>query len=236
MPPAPLSGIQISMDESFFKHNALTMGISLSNEQMEQFNLYRQELLVWNTKINLISEKSAQEVDSRHFLDSLTALRFIDKENARVLDIGSGAGFPGLPLKIARPTLELYLMESNRKKASFLKHIIRKLQLEKTIVSHCRAEDMLKQNNWHEYFDIVISRAAFRLSEFISFSVFFLAEGGKFIALKGDNSENEFVLCAKDKNVSVLFELFQYDTVEYFTEKRRKIVVGKKLKKEKKIF
>ncbi|HQO14982.1 MAG TPA: class I SAM-dependent methyltransferase, partial [Smithellaceae bacterium] len=85
------------MDESFFKHNALTMGISLSNEQMEQFNLYRQELLVWNTKINLISEKSAQEVDSRHFLDSLTALRFIDKENARVLDIGSGAGFPGLP-------------------------------------------------------------------------------------------------------------------------------------------
>lgn len=95
---------------------------------------------------------------------------------------------------------------------------------------------MLKQNNWHEYFDIVISRAAFRLSEFISFSVFFLAEGGKFIALKGDNSENEFVLCAKDKNVSVLFELFQYDTVEYFTEKRRKIVVGKKLKKEKKIF
>ena len=109
------------------------LGIELSTLQMEQFDLYQKELLQWNAKTNLISEKSAQEIVSRHFLDSLTALQFIDNYTARIIDIGSGAGFPGIPLKIARPNLQLYLMESNRKKVSFLKHIIRLLNLSKRL-------------------------------------------------------------------------------------------------------
>ncbi|NTW78393.1 MAG: 16S rRNA (guanine(527)-N(7))-methyltransferase RsmG, partial [Syntrophaceae bacterium] len=87
---------------------------------MGQFDVYRRELLKWNEKTNLISEKSAKEIESRHFLDSLTALDFIGAENSRIIDIGCGAGFPGIPLKIACGSLQLYLVETNRKKVSFL--------------------------------------------------------------------------------------------------------------------
>ncbi|MEQ8160948.1 MAG: 16S rRNA (guanine(527)-N(7))-methyltransferase RsmG, partial [Smithellaceae bacterium] len=97
-----------------------------------QFDIYRRELLKWNEKTNLISDKSAGEIESRHFLDSLTALKFIGSENSRIIDIGCGAGFPGIPLKIASPALQLYLVETNRKKVSFLKHIVRLLNLTDT--------------------------------------------------------------------------------------------------------
>jgi 16S rRNA (guanine527-N7)-methyltransferase len=123
---------------------AQKLGIPLSDIQLDQFDTYQQEILKWNAKTNLISEKSAQEVVSRHFLDSLTALQFIDNQRARIIDIGSGAGFPGIPLKIARPNLQLYLMESNRKKVSFLKHIIRLLNFSETVVLHERVENLIK--------------------------------------------------------------------------------------------
>jgi len=224
------------MNKDSFKYNAQQMGIALSDTQLHKFDIYQRELLTWNLKINLISEKSAQEIATRHFLDSLTALQFIDKQNARVLDIGSGAGFPGIPLKIALPTLKLYLMESNRKKVSFLKHIIRELYLEETFIVHNRAEHVIKNKNWQEIFDIVVSRAAFHLPEFISFSTFFLTANGKFIALKGNDVEAEFSQCVKKTTVTGLFELFQHDTITYTHDKKRKIIVGKKLKKDKNIF
>ncbi len=161
------------------------LGIELSSFQMEQFDLYQKELLLWNAKTNLISEKSAQEIASRHFLDSLTALQFIDNQRARIIDIGSGAGFPGIPLKIACPDLQLYLLESNRKKVSFLKHIIRLLNFTETVVLHDRVENLIKDNKWKDFFDVVISRAAFKLPEFLSLGAFFLVPQGTLIALKG---------------------------------------------------
>lgn len=224
------------MDKALLQQNAKQLGIALSDTQLDQFACYQKELLAWNTKINLVSEKSAADIVGRHFLDSLTALQFIDTQQARVLDIGSGAGFPGLPLKIARPTLELFLMESNRKKVSFLKHIIRELKLEGISVAHQRAQSLIKNKIWHEFFDIVISRAAFHLPELISFSAFFLAPGGRFIALKGEDVENEFSQCVKIATVTDLFELFQYDIKSYPQGKSGKIIVGKRLKNDKKIF
>jgi 16S rRNA (guanine527-N7)-methyltransferase len=212
------------------------LGIELSPLQLEQFDLYQKELLLWNTKINLISEKSAQEIASRHFLDSLTALQFIDKQNARVIDIGSGAGFPGLPLKIARPTLQFYLLESNRKKVSFLKHIIRLLNFTETLVLHERAENLIKNNKWKDFFDIVISRAAFKLPEFLSLGAFFLAPQGTLIALKGSDVENEFLTCVKSATASFFSELFQLDVNSPLRDTQHKIIVGKKIKKHKKAF
>ena len=215
---------------------ARELGIELSTLQMEQFDLYQKELLQWNAKTNLISEKSAQEIVSRHFLDSLTALQFIDNHAGRIIDIGSGAGFPGIPLKIVCPDLQLYLMESNRKKVSFLKHIIRLLNFTETFVLHERAENLIKNNKWKDFFDVVISRAAFKLPEFLSLGAFFLAPQGKLIALKGRDVENEFLTCVKSATASYFDELFQYDINSPLQDTQHKIIVGKKVKKDKKAF
>ena len=208
----------------------------LSDIQLAQFDTYQQELLQWNAKTNLISEKSAQEIASRHFLDSLTALQFIDNQRARIIDIGSGAGFPGIPLKIACPNLQLYLMESNRKKVSFLKHIIRLLNLTETFVLHERAENLIKNNKWKDFFDVVISRAAFKLPEFLSLGAFFLAPQGTLIALKGRDIDSEFSACVKSATASYFDELFQYDINSPLRDIQHKIIVGKKIKKDKKAF
>ncbi len=224
------------MNKDFLKQNARHLGILLNDAQLDKFSIYHKELLNWNEKINLVSEKSAEDLVGRHFLDSLTALRFIDKKNARVLDIGSGAGFPGIPLKIACPSLDVFLLESNRKKTSFLKYIVRELQLDKIIVIHDRAEHLMEKNIWNEFFDLVVSRAAFHLEELIKFSAFFLAPGGSFLALKGEEVESEFSQCVKNATASNIFELLQHDTDVYPQGKKGKIIVGKRLKKDKKPF
>jgi 16S rRNA (guanine527-N7)-methyltransferase len=208
--------------------NARHLGIELDEQQLSQFDVYKNELLQWNAKTNLISENSSQEIITRHFLDSLTALQFIQKPNARIIDVGCGAGFPGLPLKIALPTLELYLLETNRKKVSFLKHIIRFLNLADTFVLHDRVENIIKADSWKEKFDILISRAAFKLSELLLQGEYFLAPGGKLIALKGPNVDEEFAWCSPTINQYKISQFIQHDINVPFLEAQRKIIIGKK--------
>jgi 16S rRNA (guanine527-N7)-methyltransferase len=210
--------------------NAQQLGIKLNEQQLAQFDAYQKELLLWNVKTNLVSEKSSQEIVSRHFLDSLTALHFVDKPDARIVDIGCGAGFPGLPLKITEPKLALYLLETNRKKMSFLKHIVRRLNLSQTFFLHDRVENLLTENKWKGFFDIVISRAAFKLPEFLPYAAFFLAKGGKFIALKGFAIEEEFSQSVKLADRYDFSELFQHDINNIVLGNPRKIIIGEKKK------
>ena len=211
------------------QQNARKSGIDLSEIQLTQFAVYQNELLKWNAKTNLISEKSAQEISSRHFLDSLTALPFIEKMNARIVDIGCGAGFPGIPLKIASPDLQLYLLETNRKKVSFLKHIIRLLNLTHTFVLHDRVENLMK-SAWKDFFDILISRAAFKLPEMLPLGAFFLTPGGRLVALKGNDIAAEFSLGAAVAQRYGFGQLFQYDINREDSDIPRKIIIGKKIK------
>jgi len=211
-----------------FAAAAKKLGIALNAAQLLQFESYQQALLMWNAKINLISEKSAQEIERRHFLDSLTALQFIAKKTSRIVDIGCGAGFPGIPLKIAAPDLELYLLETNRKKVSFLKHIIRLINLHSTFVLHDRVENSLKNTAWKNFFDILISRAAFKLPEMLSYGAFFLAPGGTLIALKGMDIADEFSQGATDAPLYGFNKLFQYNTNQETVDIPRKIIIGKK--------
>lgn len=210
--------------------NARHLGIELSEQQLSQFNVYKNELLNWNAKTNLISENSSGEIITRHFLDSLTAVQFIPEPTARIIDIGCGAGFPGIPLKIAQPSLDIYLLEANRKKVSFLKHIIRLLNLSDATVLHDRAENIMKTDAWKKKFDILISRATFKLDELLPLGDFFLAPDGQLIALKGPKVDEEIKQCIPLKNIYKISQLIQHDIDAVFFETKHKIIIGKKIK------
>jgi 16S rRNA (guanine527-N7)-methyltransferase len=207
---------------------AQPLNIELNEHQLALFDIYKNELLQWNAKTNLISENSSREIVTRHFLDSLTALQFIPKSDARVIDIGCGAGFPGIPIKISRPDLEIYLLEANRKKVSFLKHIIRLLKLSRIFVLHDRIENLIKTDEWKEKFDVAISRATFKLSELLPLGDFFLKPEGQLIALKGPGVDEEIKLCTMDKNSCKISQLIQYDIEADFLDAPRKIIIGKR--------
>jgi 16S rRNA (guanine527-N7)-methyltransferase len=218
----------MDQDIVLLKNKAHQMNIALSDQQLAQFDIYKNELLKWNAKTNLISEKSSGEIIKRHFLDSLTALQFITKSNSRVVDIGCGAGFPGIPLKIAQPLLDIYLLEASRKKVSFLKQIVRILNLAPVMVLHDRVENVMKTDLWQNKFDIVISRAAFKLPDFILMGEYFLASEGKMIALKSSNVDEEIASCFTVKNRCKISQLIKHDIEVDFLEAPRKIIIVKK--------
>lgn len=164
---------------------AAELGIKLDDNQLGLFRTYEKELLFWNRKVNLISLKSDYDIPIRHFIDSLTLIGFIHP-GSRLLDIGTGAGFPGVPLKILDPSIRLTLVESNGKKVSFLKELCRKLNLEVKILN-ARVEDLGEE--YRSDFDVVVSRAGLRLPVLLKQGAFFAAPGGKIIAMKGGGSQ-----------------------------------------------
>ena len=167
------------------------LGVRLGEREFALFQEYYSELLFWNSKINLISVKSELDIPIKHFVDSLMPLQFIEKKTGSLLDIGTGAGFPGIPLKIVADTLEISLLDSSRKKASFLKNIVRKLRLEHTTVINKRVELLMTDETYRGAFDVVISRASFRLPQFLEIGAFFIPPGGILIAMKGVNINKE---------------------------------------------
>jgi len=218
------------------KQQALQMNIELDGDALSQFASFKNELLQWNANINLISENSAREIVCRHFLDSLTALPFIQNSTATIMDIGCGAGFPGLPLKIALPSLTLYLLEANRKKVSFLKHIIRLLKMSDVFVVHNRVEHVVTEASFQARFDIVISRAAFKLSDLQSFCNVLLHANGRLIAWKGSDVDQEIQQCLEKKQDSKISHYFQYDIKAGFSKKQEKLLSENHKKSSKIIF
>lgn len=165
---------------------ALELGVELSALQVERFFVYMEELKKWNKKINLTSINDEREIIIRHFLDSLSLIRFVhDKE--RLLDMGSGAGFPGLALKIANPALDVTLLDKVEKKAVFMRHIIRTLELEGIDVKSARADDKGVLEELSESFDVVVSRAFSALEDFLSLAIPYIKGNGRIIAVKGPN-------------------------------------------------
>jgi 16S rRNA (guanine527-N7)-methyltransferase len=170
---------------------ASSLGISLSEKALLLFETYQRELLTWNKKINLVSVKSALDIPIKHFLDSLTLVPFIQDTSSQVLDIGSGAGFPAIPLKIAVNSLKISLLESSRKKTSFLKHIIRTLHLTDITVIHNRTEYLMEDEAYRGTFTVVTSRATLKLPQFLRMGAYFLAPKGILIAMKSKRAEEE---------------------------------------------
>lgn len=170
---------------------ACEMGIVLGEREFRLFGEYRQELLFWNQRMNLVSLKSPLDLVVKHFADSLTALPDVAGREGPVLDMGSGAGFPAIPLKILCDSLRISLLESSRKKTSFLRNVIAKLGLGGMEVIHRRAEDALQEAGRSGSFYTVISRATFKLPEFLRLGAGFLVPGGMLVAMKGPGYEAE---------------------------------------------
>jgi len=166
------------------------IGITLTSRVVEGYLFYIEELKKWNQRINLTSLTTDRDMAVKHFLDSLTIVPFLQGA-ARVLDIGTGAGFPGLPLKIFAPSIELLLLESSQKKCSFLRHIVRKLKLAGVEIVHGRAEDKKMIERYGSSFDLVLSRALADLPTSLQLALPYTKEGGRIVGMRGRQGEQE---------------------------------------------
>lgn len=165
--------------------------IELTDEQINKFNIYCNMLIEWNGKMNLTAIKEPTEIAIKHFVDSCSVLNYVKiKKNAKVIDIGTGAGFPGIPLKILREDLDITLLDSLNKRLVFLNEVAKELNLELNTI-HSRAEDLGRQENHREQYDIAISRAVAPLNVLSEYSIPFVRKGGKFISMKGPNVQSE---------------------------------------------
>ncbi|SVA15126.1 uncharacterized protein METZ01_LOCUS67980 [marine metagenome] len=176
------------------KTGASQLGVALSDEQLEQFEVYFHELADWNKRANLTAIIEYKAVQVKHFLDSLTVCLTAREYLAgpvRVMDVGAGAGLPGLALKLAFPEMELALVESVGKKTAFLEHLVATLGLEEVSVHTGRAEDLAREEGLRDAFDLVVVRALAKLPLLLEFSLPFCKTGGRLVALKhgGDWSE-----------------------------------------------
>ena len=170
---------------NFLIDQAKAIEIDFDHTQNRLFSAHAIELIKWTRKINITTITDPIEVASNHFLDSLVPAQFIPPE-AAMLDIGSGGGFPGIPLKVLLPKLSVTLIDASRKKISFLKHVIRTLGLNNIEALHMRAEDLAVHPSYINRFDVVISRALSSLEIFVRLALPLLACGGVIIALKGE--------------------------------------------------
>ena len=171
--------------------------VQLAPKHIELFNTYLIELKKWNAKTNITSIHKDQEIVIKHFIDSLSPLKYIPPCSS-LLDMGSGGGFPGIPLKIADPSLQITLLDSTLKKVHFQKHIIRLLQLNRVTSIHARAEDRDLYAKLSSSFDVVISRAFSDLEKFLITGMPYIKEGGVLIAMRGRYGKNELA-CIEEK-------------------------------------
>jgi len=174
---------------------AKKLGLHLTSKQVEQFNAYYQELVDWNRRINLTAITGYEEVQTKHFLDSLTITTALsgqkDTGNLSIIDVGTGAGLPGIPLGILWPAANLTLLEATAKKADFLRHLKFKLGLDKVEIVAGRAEIIAHEARYREKFELVLSRAVASLPALVELTLPFCAVGGRFIAQKKGNVEDE---------------------------------------------
>ncbi len=185
------------------------LNIYLNDEQVKMFYIYMNLLIEWNQKLNLTAITEPNEIILKHFIDSLTICKYIDldSENEReqsisFIDVGTGAGFPGIPLKIVMPSLEVTLLDSLNKRILFLDDVILKLNLKKIIALHGRAEDFGKDKKYREKFDYTTSRAVANLSVLSEYLLPLTKIGGKCICMKGANLDDE--LNSSKRAISIL--------------------------------
>ena len=206
----------------------------IDNEKIEQLYDYMKNILKWNEVINLTAIKDENEFIMKHFIDSLTILKYIN-ENSKMIDIGTGAGFPGMPVKIVKPNLDITLVDSVNKKINVLKDITEKMSIQKINIIHSRIEDIANQKEYREQFDYVTSRALSNITTLSEYMLPFLKINGKAICMKGPNFEEE--LENSKKAIDFLGgKIDKIDKLNINNELERNIIIIKKVKTTPKIY
>lgn len=180
------------MDKNIFIDCVNKFGGEISEEKIRNFEVYSSLLTEWNEKMNLTAVTDPKGISVRHFADCLSPLFNFDFPlNSRVIDIGTGAGFPGLPIKILRPDLKITLVDSLNKRINFLKEVVSEIGLDDVECIHARAEELSKNKEYREKFDIGVSRAVSKLNVLSEYVLPFIKIGGFFIAMKAFEIEEE---------------------------------------------
>ncbi len=180
------------MPAELLTRGAAILGIQLTAKQVDLYLKYLVLLGEWNKKINLTAIKAPEEVVVKHFLDSLSLIPYVQwKRKMQILDVGAGAGFPGVPIKVARPETEIVLLDSLKKRIEFLNKLICELELSGISAVHGRAEDFGRRPDFREAFDLVVSRAVARLSVLVELCLPFVQVGGLFAAYKSTKAAVE---------------------------------------------
>ena len=183
---------------SALREGLLSLGYENPDEMLEQFMTYKSLLLEWNEKINLTTITDDHGIVYKHFLDSLTCLQApVDFNGKKVLDLGTGAGFPGVPLKIALPELDVTLMDSLNKRIQYLTEVCKVLDFKHVTCLHARAEEAARQTAHREKYDIVVSRAVANMSTLSEYCLPFVKTGGYFIAQKTNEAFEEIKTAEK---------------------------------------
>lgn len=189
-------------EKSRFEEELQKLNITLTEYQKEQFDRYYQMLVEWNKVMNLTGITDYDEVNLKHFTDSLTVVRTLDlNEICSVIDIGTGAGFPGLPIKIAFPNIKVVLLDSLNKRIKFLDAVAEELNLTGIETLHGRAEDYAKKKEYREQFDICVSRAVANLSTLSEYCIPFVKKNGYFVSYKSGSSDEEIKQSEKAVNI-----------------------------------
>lgn len=199
-------------------------GIQLSDEQLKQFSIFYDYMIEMNQVMNLTSITEEDEVILKHFYDSMSVIKYYYfHDQINVIDVGTGAGFPGIPLAILLPNVQFTLMDSLNKRITFLNEVVKKCGLKNVECIHSRAEELAKDGDYRENYDVCVSRAVANLSVLLEYCIPFIKKGGKFISYKSISSEEELTdsknaqnkLCCKLKE-NISFELPDTDIKRNF--------------------
>ena len=181
-----------------FQYGLEKLNISLSKQKLNKFLIFYEMLIETNKVINLTSITKFEDVIEKHFLDSLSIVRVVELDHyKKILDLGTGAGFPGIPIKIAFPELEIVLMDSLNKRVLFLKDVISELDLSNIVVVHGRAEEMARKAEYREQFDLCVSRAVANLSSLSEYCIPFIKQDGLFVSYKSGEIDDEVHMAKK---------------------------------------
>lgn len=216
---------------NLLKKLSTEIGLSLSEEQINQFNLFYELLIEKNSVMNLTAITEYDEVVLKHFIDSIIIYkRIVDDKVESIMDVGTGAGFPGIPLKIIFPEIKITLLDSLNKRVNFLNEVIEKLELKNIDCIHGRAEDIGHMPMYREQYDLVVSRAVANLASLSEYCIPFARVGGKFISYKSGNIQEEM-----DASYNAIHSLHsKLETIEKYTlpesDMQRSLVIIKKTK------
>lgn len=217
------------MFNDILREKAIESGITLTDDQIDKLRIYYELLVEWNEKMNLTALTEPEDVALKHFCDSILLLSYADvKEGSSLIDVGTGAGFPSVPIKIVRPDIKLCLLDSLNKRLIFLQEVVDKLGLENVKIVHARAEDGARKADLREKFDYSTSRAVAQLNVLSEYCLPYVKVNGSFLAMKGKYSEEE-IDNAKSAIKTLGGKIEKVDTYNLIDTSERTIINIKKI-------